>query len=87
MKLKLKGTEVAAGTDTAGASNVGSATLVRVHNSGSTSRLVTLEESDGTDIGTFTLAGGATEYVDKATTDQIFAAHAEVRLVSVAYYS
>ena len=87
MKLKLKGTEVASGTDTAGASNVGSATLVRVTNSGSTARLVTLEESDGTDIGTFTLSGGATEYVDKAATDKIFAAHAEVLLVSVAFYS
>ena len=87
MKLKLKGTEAAAGVNTGAASNVGSATLVRVHNSGTTSRLVTLEESGGTDIGTFTLACGATEYVDKASTDKIFAAHAEILLVSVAFYS
>ena len=87
MKLKLKGTEAAAGTTTGAASNVGSATLVRVHNSGTTERLVTLEESGGTDIGTFTISGGATEYLEKNPTDQIFAANAEVLLVAVAYYS
>ena len=87
MKLKLKGTEAAAGVNTGAASNVGSATLVRVHNSGTTERLVTLEEAGGTDIGTFTIAGGATEFVDKAATDKIFAAHAEILLVSVAFYS
>ena len=87
MKLKLKGTEAAAGTSSGAASNVGSGTCIRVHNSGTTERLVTLEESGGTDIGTFTLAGGATEYVDKAATDKLFAAHAEILLVSVAFYS
>ena len=87
MKLKLKGTEAAAGVNTGAASNVGSATLVRVTNSGSSSHLVTLEEAGGTDIGTFTLSGGATEYVDKAPTDKIFAANAEIKLVSVAFYS
>ena len=87
MKLKLKGTEAAAGVNTGAASNVGSGTCIRVHNSGTTQRLVTLEEAGGTDIGTFTLSGGATEYVDKAATDKIFAAHAEVLLVAVAFYS
>jgi hypothetical protein len=87
MKLKLKGTEADATTTSGAASNVGSATLVRVTNSGSTARLVTLEEAGGTDIGTFTLSGGATEYVDKAPTDKIFAAHADIKLVSVAFYS
>ena len=87
MKLKLKGTEAAAGVNTGAASNVGSGTCIRVHNSGTTQRLVTLEESGGTDIGTFTISGGATEFVDKAATDKLFAAHAEILLVSVAFYS
>ena len=89
MKLKLKGTEAAAGTSTTNGSNVGLATLVRVHNSGGTSRLVTLETEAGTPvlIGTFTIAPNTTEMLDKDPTDEIFAAHADVLLVGVAYYS
>jgi hypothetical protein len=87
MKLKLKGSEAAAGTSTTNGSNVGLASLVRVHNSGTTQRLVTLETSGNVTIGTFTISGGATEFLDKDPTDEIFAAHAEVLLVKVAYYS
>ena len=89
MKLKLKGTEAAAGVSTTNGSNVGLATLVRVHNGGGTRRLVTLETEAGTPvlIGTFTIAPNATEYLDKTSTDEIFAANAEVKLVGVAYYS
>jgi hypothetical protein len=87
MKLKLKGSEAAAGTSTTNGSNVGSASLVRVHNSGTTQRLVTLETSGNVTIGTFTISGGATEFLDKDPTDEIFAANAEVLLVKVAYYS
>ena len=49
----LKGTEEAAGTGSGTASNVGSARIVRCVNSGTTARLVTLEESGGTDIRAF----------------------------------
>ena len=89
MKLKLKGTEAAAGTSTTNGSNVGLATLVRVHNSGGTSRLVTLETEAGSPvlIGTFTIAPNGTELLDKTSTDEIFAAHADILLVGVAYYS
>ena len=87
MKLKLKGSEAAAGTSTTNVSNVGTATLVRVHNAGNTERLVTLETVANVTIGTFTIAGGATELLDKTSTDEIFAANAEVKLVGVAYYS
>jgi hypothetical protein len=87
MKLKLKGSEAAAGVSTTNGSNVGSATLVRVHNSGTTERLVSLETSANVLIGTFTIGGGASEFLDKAPLDEIFAAHAEVLLVKVAYYS
>jgi ActR/RegA family two-component response regulator len=87
MKLKLKGSEAAAGTSTTNGGNVGLATLVRVHNAGTTERLVTLETVANVTIGTFTIAGGATEYLDKTSTDEIFAANAEVKLVGIAYYS
>ena len=89
MKLKLKGSEAAAGTSSTNGSNVGLATLVRVHNSGTTERLVTLETEAASPvlIGTFTIGGGKTELLDKEPTDEVFAAHAEVLLVGVAYYS
>ena len=89
MKLKLKGTEAAAGTSTTNGSNVGLATLVRVHNSGGTSRLVTLETEAASPvlIGTFTIGANDTEYLDKTSTDEIFAASTDVLLVGIAYYS
>ena len=87
MKLKLKGTEAAAGTSTTNGSNVGLATLVRVHNGGGTRRLVSLETSAAALIGTFTIAPNTTEMLDKTSTDEIFAAHADVLLVGIAYYS
>ncbi len=81
--IKVKGTETAAPTSTGAGTNLGNATMVRVYNSGSTARLVTVQLADNTAIGTFTLAGGAVEYVDKNNTDEIFAAHAEILLTSV----
>ena len=81
--IKIKGTETAAPTSTGAGTNLSNATMVRVYNSGSTARLVTVQLADNTAIGTFTLAGGAVEYVDKNNTDEIFAAHAEILLTSV----
>ena len=89
MKLKLKGSEAAAGTSSTNGSNVGLATLVRVHNAGGTRRLVTLETEAASPvlIGTFTIGANATEYLDKTSTDEIFAASTDVLLVGIAYYS
>ena len=87
MKLKLKGTEAAAGVSTTNGSNVGLATLVRVQNGGGTARLVSLETSAAALIGTFTIAPNATEMLDKTSTDEIFAASTDVLLVGIAYYS
>ena len=85
MKLKLKGSEAAAGTSTTNGSNVGMATLVQVHNAGGTARLVSLETSAAVLIGTFTISPNATELMDKTPTDEIFAAHADIKLVEVVY--
>jgi len=76
--IKLKGTQAACGTATGAASTFGSATCVRLINSTTSAHLVTLEETDGTDIGTCTLAGGEVIYLKKNPTDQIFAANAGV---------
>ena len=85
MIIKVKTTEAAAGTGTGTASNVSSATCVRAVNSGTTVRLVTVEVAGGTDIGTFSMPGGAVEYIEKDPTDKIFAAHAEILLAAVGY--
>ena len=85
MKLKLKGSEAAAGTSSTNGGNVGLATLVRIHNAGGTSRLVSLETSAAVLIGTFTIAPNATEMLDKTPTDEIFAAHDDIKLVEVIY--
>tara|TARA_R100001443_G_scaffold80341_1_gene87429 strand:- start:597 stop:911 length:315 start_codon:yes stop_codon:yes gene_type:complete len=73
-------TEAALGTSTGAASNVGSSEYVRLHNTAATGTeyLVTLEESGGTDIGTFSLDGSDTVIIRKASTDKLFAANAAV---------
>ena len=87
MKLKLKGSEVDAGTSSTNGSNVNLAKLVQVHNTGDTARLVSLETAANVLKGTFTIAPTSTELLDKEPTDEVFAAHADVKLVGVAYYS
>ena len=85
MIIKVKTTEAAAPTGSGTASTVGSATLVRAVNSGTTARLVTVEVAGGTDIGTFTMPGGTVEYIEKDPTDKIFAGHAEILLAKVGF--
>jgi len=85
MKLKLKGTEAAAGTSSTNGSNVNLAKLVQVHNTGDTARLVSLETSAAALIGTFTIFPNATELMDKTPTDEVWAAHADIKLVKVVY--
>ena len=81
-------TEAALGTNTGAASNVGLSRYVRLFNTAAvgTEHLVTLEESGGTDIGTFTLAPMETVLIRKDATDKIFAAGADVKLTAVGIY-
>ena len=82
----LKGTEIAAPTGSGTASNVGSARIVRCVNSGTTARLVTLEESGGTDIGTLTVPANGSVIIRKDKTDKIFAGNAAILLTEVGIY-
>ena len=79
-------TQAALGTSSGAASNVGSSEFVRLYNSAAagTEHLVTLEESGGTDIGTFSLEGLDTVIIRKASTDKLFAANAAVLACGVA---
>ena len=78
-------TEAACPTNTGTATNVGTSEFVRLHNTAGTGteHLVTLEQSDGTDIGTFSLDGSDTVIIKKEPTDQLFAADAAVLACSV----
>ena len=73
-------TEAALGTNTGAASNVSSSEFVRLHNTAATGTeyLVTLEESGGDDIGTFSLDGSDTVIIQKEATDKLFAGNAAV---------
>ena len=83
----VTGSQAACGTDAAGSSTFGSATVVRLCNNGDDARLVTVIDSVGgsTTIGTFTMPGNTVEFVEKKTTEAIFAAHASVLGTSVGY--
>jgi hypothetical protein len=84
MKIKVLGTEAACGTSTTNGSNFGSSTAVRLVNTGATDRLVSVENSSNSLIGTFTLKANTSEVVSKDASDEVFAAHAEVLGVGVA---
>ena len=82
----VTGSEAACGVDAANASTFGSATVVRLVNTTSTARVVTVAASvGGSTVGTFTLLGNTVEFVDKKSTQAIFAAHASVLGTSVGY--
>jgi len=82
----VTGSEAACGVDAANASTFGSATVVRLVNTTSTARVVTVATAvGGTTVGTFTLLGNTVEFVDKKSTQAIFAAHASVLGTSVGY--
>lgn len=84
MRIKVLGTEAACGTSTTNGSNFGSSTAVRLVNSGTTDRLVSVETSANSLIGTSTLKANSSEVVEKDASDEIFAANAEVLGVGVA---
>ena len=83
----IKGTEAACGTNAAGASTFGSATAVRLVNNSGTARLVSVIDEVGgsTTIGTFTILGNSIEFVEKKSTEAIFAADATVFGTAVGY--
>lgn len=87
MKIKVLGSEAACGTSSTNGSNFSLSTAVRLVNSGTTDRLVSVETSAASLIGTFTIKSGGVEVVQKDPTDEIFAAHAEVLGVGVAITS
>ena len=87
MALKLKGAQVTAPTTLATANNVSSSTVVLVQNAGSTNRLVTLVDNavSVATIGSFNLGPNQNVRLEKKSTDEIFAAHADIKLTPIAH--
>lgn len=81
--MRLLGSEAACGTSSGAASSFGDADDVRLVNTGSTNRLVTVTDSSGNTVATFTLIAGEVSFLRKKREEKIFAAHAEVLGVGV----
>ena len=81
--MRLLGSEAACGTSSGAASNFGSADDVRLVNTGSTNRLVTVTDSSGNTVATFTLIAGEVTFLRKKREENKFAAHAEILGVGV----
>ena len=62
---------LAAETNLGSATNVGSATVVRLLNNQNSAAAVTRKDSGGTTIGSFTLAGNEVAYVEKVAADTL----------------
>ena len=74
----LKGDEVAAGTNLAGASTLGNATLVKFYHTAAAT--VTLVDSANTQIGNTTVTAGE-HYFAKSHSDKIFATAGSITAV------
>tara|TARA_R100001198_G_C5142315_1_gene155548 strand:+ start:459 stop:713 length:255 start_codon:yes stop_codon:yes gene_type:complete len=81
--MRLLGSEAACGTSSGAASSFGDADDVRLVNSGSTNRLVTVTDSSGNTVATFTLIAGEVTFLRKKREEKVFAAHAEILGVGV----
>jgi hypothetical protein len=79
MLIKLLGSE----TDLTSATNVGTATVVRILNTGSAAT-VTRKDSGGTTIGTVTLAANEVAYFEKEPSDTLEGG-AAFKAVKIAY--
>jgi len=76
----IKGAEAACATATGSASTFSSATVVRLVNTDSNAHLVSLvTEQNGTVVGSFTMPAGSVEFLEKVSTQAIFAANAGVK--------
>ena len=78
MSIRLLGSEAACGVNVGAASTFLDAIDVRLVNSGTTVRLITVANAADVTLATLSLAGAESVILRKGSTDQIFAANAEV---------
>ena len=78
MSIRLLASEAACGVNVGAASTFNDATDVRLVNSGTTVRLITVANAADVTLATLSLAGAESVILRKGSTDQIFAANADV---------
>ena len=78
MSIRLLGSEAACGVNVGAASTFLDASDVRLVNSGTTVRLITVANAAVVTLATLSLAGAESVILRKDPTDQIFAANAEI---------
>ena len=84
MRIRLLGSEAALSSSSG--NTFGNATLVRLVNTDNTGVVVTLNESDdSTAVGTFTIAAGQTEFLEKESDQRVRGASTTVLGVKVGY--
>ena len=85
-RIDVKGAQINAPTGSGTASNVSKATCMYVINTNASAQLVTIQDDAGspTTLGSFSVGGGASHFVEKNPTDEVFAAHADIKITPVA---
>ncbi len=72
-RIIAAGAEITIPNQVGSASSVGSATVVRLVNKGSTNRVVTVVESDSNDVvGSFTVLGNTSELLEKKFSQRVY---------------
>jgi len=83
--VTLMGPQISAATAHGTATNISSAKCVRAFNAASTNLVVTRCTAAGVTIGTCTIAPGQEMYLNKNSSEKIFAAAATMKLTPVGY--
>ena len=84
-RLLVKGAETALTAGSGNKTNCGTATLVRIYNNSGAVVLVTVQDSSGGAIGSFSMNTGTTEILEKNPTDEIFGTGGALKFTKLGY--
>jgi len=85
MRFRPLTAEINAPVTSAGAVDLGLANVVRAVNVGTTARLVNVVDAVGNEVGSMTLIGGESVFIDKVRDHKVYAASTDVKITSVTY--
>lgn len=86
MTTKILGDEISLPTTTGAATSFSSATVVRLVNTDTSARVVSIVETQGgTGIGSMTMPGGSVEFLIKTASHCVFASSALVKGTKVGF--
>ena len=84
-RLLVKGAETNLTAGAGNATTCESATLVRIYNNSGAIVVVTVRDSGGQIIGSFSMNTGTTEIVEKNSTDEIYGAGGALKFTKLGY--